>query len=424
MSGDRYYSNVTLLIEGSGANNGTTIVDTSMTPKTISKFGNVKTSTAVNNPFGANNGVMAFDGSGDYLSTPTSTDFNFGAGDFTVEAWIYRKTATDYATLLGNWTGSTGFFIVIDPDGKIRFAISIDGVNQITAINAGSVALNIWVHIAVFRSGSTIKASIAGTVIGTYTIGTNAIYASSGAMFIGMLYGTSYPLDGYLFDVRDTKGVARYTADFTPPSAIFPNYSGQISYTLAESLAATQFRLIASKISDGTLVKTAVITASGSMNMTLLDAVSLAAIPVQGNKWQAGIAYAAGDLVFPAASYTHYFKRVTGTGGTSGSTEPAWVNIIGDTTTDDGVWNNCWECIALLADSITHSPIVPSDTSPPTVTFDFTPTTPSTTTHLHRAWSPDNSAFVFWTDTVINLSPTVTIPTSVVANLVNKCVVM
>lgn len=43
---------------------------------------------------------------------------------------------------------------------------------------------------------------------------------------------------------------------------------------------------------------------------------------------------------------------------------------------------------------------------------------------LHRAWSLDNNAFVFWQDSVVNLSPSVTIPASVVGNLVNKCVMM
>jgi len=434
MAGDRDYNKTVLLVDCTGfANNATTLtgIDKAYTTaKTLTCNGNAKISTALGYP------ALVFDGTGDFISFPDTADVDFTTGAGTIEAEVYisGNSALDAANLRnacifantadGNTTGFT-FFILgssTTTGTGLIFDPVVSGVSYARSLTGITISQGALHHFAVSWDSTGVYFAVDGTVTATTALPVNVLGGT--APKIGRQQTTSYArdLNGYVKYVRIYNGVAKYKANFSLPVS-YPAFSGQINYTLTEALAATQFRLIASKISDGTLAKTAVITASGVLDMPLLDTVSITAIPVQGNKWQAGTIYAAGDLVFPTVAYTHYFKRVAGTGGTSGTTEPTWVNTIGDTTTDDGVWNNCWECIALLADSISHSPIVPSDTSPPTVTFDFT-LPPVAITYLMEAWSPDNAAFVYWTDTTKNLSPSATIPTSIVANLVNKCVLL
>jgi len=72
-----------------------------------------------------------------------------------------------------------------------------------------------WYHIAVTREGSSLKQFVDGTQLGT-TVTDNTNYAD-GLTWIG--YGGSGYFNGYMSDVRITKGLARYTANFTPPTA-------------------------------------------------------------------------------------------------------------------------------------------------------------------------------------------------------------
>ena len=45
-------------------------------------------------------GVVKFDGDGDYLSLSTTSDFAFGTGDFTFEGWLKPNNNTDFQIFL------------------------------------------------------------------------------------------------------------------------------------------------------------------------------------------------------------------------------------------------------------------------------------------------------------------------------------
>ena len=81
MSYDPHYANVSLLLHGDGADNGTVFTDNSHSPKTVTAYGNAKTSTA-QSKFGGSS--IFFDGNGDYLVSPSNSAFQFGTGDFTI----------------------------------------------------------------------------------------------------------------------------------------------------------------------------------------------------------------------------------------------------------------------------------------------------------------------------------------------------
>ena len=175
----------------------------------LETVGNAQISTAQSKWGGSS---MAFDGTGDYLLAPSSQYIAF-PGDFTFECWLYRTASTGEGTLFYNTT-SGGINIFMDVSGTWgigRSGVAVDN-------NFGSTpSANTWNHIAVSRSGSTIKAFVNGTQVFS---GTNTQSYVAGPFQVGLsAYGT---ITGYIQDLRITKGYARYTTNFTAPTAAFP----------------------------------------------------------------------------------------------------------------------------------------------------------------------------------------------------------
>ena len=112
---DPVFNNVSLLLHGNGTNGSTTITDSSPSPKTVTAAGNAQISTAIADPFGdSSRGVLAFDGNGDYLAIPDSTDWNL-PNDFTVEAWVYLTAYS--ASYLG------GFGVAVVSQFSSRYSV-------------------------------------------------------------------------------------------------------------------------------------------------------------------------------------------------------------------------------------------------------------------------------------------------------------
>jgi hypothetical protein len=175
-------------------------------------------------------GSMEFDGSGDYLKTPIDTKqtWNFGTGDFTVEAWVYPTAAGSLDVILGtNSGGATGGWQIIydSPNAGVwNFNFQVSGGPY--GFSLGSLSLNTWSHIAVTRSGTTVRTFVNGTQITSSTTGGGSnIAESTGTLYIGQAYENigGRDFNGYIDDLRITNGVARYTSAFTPPTAAFPD---------------------------------------------------------------------------------------------------------------------------------------------------------------------------------------------------------
>jgi len=222
--GDRYFSNVSLLLHGDGANGSTTIVDSSPTPKTVTAVGNAQISTAQSKFGGAS---LAFDGTGDAATVPNSLDFRLN-GDFTVELWVYPVNLIneryflshyDYGSAQRDWR-----FGVKPATGHLHFQFVAANGSTENEISAGAaLTQGVWQHIAVSKSGSTSRIFING-VQQASTTSLIDLGGSSASLSVGSLLndGTpAYGVDAYIDEVRITKGVARYTSNFTPPTAPF-----------------------------------------------------------------------------------------------------------------------------------------------------------------------------------------------------------
>jgi hypothetical protein len=170
-------------------------------------------------------GSLEFDGTGDYLVMKDTPQMVFGTGDFTIEFWlrlISVPSSGSFVTLYDSrpTSGSGNYPTIYLNDSNATLIYYTNNANRITGSN---LSTGQWYHIAVSRSGTSTKLFIDGTQSGsTYTdsldytngsfrpaIGVNGFDLSSGY------------LNGYIDDLRVTKGVARYTANFTAPTKAF-----------------------------------------------------------------------------------------------------------------------------------------------------------------------------------------------------------
>ncbi|MBK7186382.1 MAG: LamG domain-containing protein [Ignavibacteria bacterium] len=222
-AGDPYLNNVVFGCHFDGANNSTVFTD-SISDKTITPYGNAKISTAQSKFGGAS---AYFDGSGDYLSIPHALDLSFGAvgTDFTIELFIrpsafgaQQNIVNKQATL----ATATGYLLPLSPAGAPSFYAG-DSSNgwDVSLVSGSNLSANTWYHLAATRQGSTYRLFVDGTQVAT-TTSSITIHDNANSLYIGTSTdGSTSPVNGYIDDLRITKGVARYTANFTPPVAPF-----------------------------------------------------------------------------------------------------------------------------------------------------------------------------------------------------------
>ena len=179
----------------------------------LETVGNAQIDTAVTK-FGT--GSMYFDGTGDSLSVPSNVENGIGTSDFTVEAWIY-PTATHGNRHITDSTSAGGLFLKTEAT-----TVGIGGATIATHnMFSFTFSPNQWYHVAFCRQGSTVYGFVDGVQIGS---GANTVnYTSPTGLTIGNAFSLPAGWIGYIDDLRITKGVARYTENFTPRSRAFPD---------------------------------------------------------------------------------------------------------------------------------------------------------------------------------------------------------
>ena len=170
-------------------------------------------------------GSMYFDGNGDYLSIPTSNDFSFGSGDFTVDFWIRFISPTDLITpIIGQMEdGSNRWHFVLNNntgvnEGLLLFSTYSSGANMIVEAGSWFPNADTWYHIALVRSGGIIKIYVNGESQ-ALSINNNpdeSINIDSD-LYIGDRGFDEFG-NIYVDEFRISKGIARWTSNFTPES--------------------------------------------------------------------------------------------------------------------------------------------------------------------------------------------------------------
>ena len=205
--------------------NTSAFLDNSNWNNLISRTGNVSQGSF--SPYGYNWSYY-FGGSGNYLTVPnTNSVFNFGTGNFTVEAWVFMDVlpsgngypASYWIVGGGPVNSNTGFDIAI---GSTNLQVGLASFASLNINFAHGMVIGTWYHIAVVRNSNTLSAYINGTLLTSSSVsGVTADPCATGlAISAAEPSGaTSGNFNGYISNLRIVKGTAVYTANFTPSTS-------------------------------------------------------------------------------------------------------------------------------------------------------------------------------------------------------------
>lgn len=216
------FSRVSLLLHMGGSNGSTALIDSSSNAISFTANLDAQISTAQSR-FGGSSAY--FDGNGDSFSTTNLSPFEFGTGDFTVECWVYMTNLGTYNGIIDT-RSSPSFdnlvFGIWNVSGTLRLDhVSSNSSARLTATSTG-VALNTWTYVAWTRRNGTLACFVDGFRDSATASNSGVISPGGTTAYIGQVIDPTY-FNGYIDELRITKGVCRYNANFTPPTAPFPN---------------------------------------------------------------------------------------------------------------------------------------------------------------------------------------------------------
>lgn len=213
---DPYFNSTELILNGEVfgglASQNNTFSDSSSNTFTITRNGNVTQGTTT--PFSPYGWSSYFNGTTDYLSVASNAAFGYGTGDFTMECWFSLNalpTGTNGAHLIDQRTADSQVVptLYVYSDGSIKLFVS--GAERITG---GSVLLNKWYHVAISKRSGITKMYLDGVQIGSSYTDSNTYITSP--VYIGTKYNATQMFNGYISNLRLTKGQGLYTGAFTP----------------------------------------------------------------------------------------------------------------------------------------------------------------------------------------------------------------
>lgn len=195
-----------LLLHCDGTDASTTFTDSSPSNKSVVANGSAQVDTA-QKEFGTGSFECTVGGS--YLTVADSADWDFGTGDFTIDFW-FRPNATGTQTLISR-NGFGDYRINYD---STTLQVHLGGIEVI--LTSWSVSTGTWYHFALTRASSNVRAFLNGAQVGS-TASNSSDINSAGSLFIGIESSIANNFNGWMDEVRISKGVARWVANFTAP---------------------------------------------------------------------------------------------------------------------------------------------------------------------------------------------------------------
>jgi hypothetical protein len=232
---DPDFADVSLLCHADGSNGATTLTDSSSVAQSIAASNGAALSTSIKE-FGSASVEISSSSSNAPIVTCGGAPslYAFGSGNFTVECWAYWLGGT-----AGSFPGLVNFFPqagnsmwglvwnIGSGPATLAFNWSTDGSsfsNNVETSGAYAPAANTWISYACDRTGNVFNLYVNGAVVATKTASDTIFTASTGNCTIGNWGNTQTEAwQGYIDEVRVTKGVARYSGAYTPAIAAFPN---------------------------------------------------------------------------------------------------------------------------------------------------------------------------------------------------------
>lgn len=232
-----------LLLHGEGADASTTITDSSFSPKSGTAVGNAQIDTA---QFKFGSAAILFDGTGDRVTFADHADWDLGSGDFTIEAWVRLVNTSGNNMICGRVTSGTSYFYFGFEGTTFRFRDFHASANVVNISSVVTISTATWYHCAIVRSGNNFMLFLDGVQQGSTVVDADALTDRAVVLEIGsMTDNATYVMNGWIDDFRWTKGLARYTANFTPPTVTFEDPTEEtVAYELVMPYAEADLSLL------------------------------------------------------------------------------------------------------------------------------------------------------------------------------------
>ena len=288
-SGETNFNKVSLLLPFDGSDTATSTSDESDNSHTITFAGTAQLDTA-QKKFGT--ASLLLDGDSDYIQVADHDSFDFDAENFTVECWI-RFAALGNNTIFSHWANGTAssmsyYLTYFNGSGILRLGHYLSG-NADTSYS-WSPSTGTWYHIALERSGTTIKVYIDGTSVISVAASTTALRDSEDPFRVGVFNDAStgsptldWYFNGHIDDLRITKGLARYGTNFTPPTSAHETTGGDGNLPVVLDADATGVRVDYDGTTNQTRLAKAWAEFDGS-GVTLNASYNVSSITDHGNR--------------------------------------------------------------------------------------------------------------------------------------------
>src|SRR5262245_189864 len=235
VNGNDIFTRVFLHFDGAAASTTFTDSNAGGSAHTWTAVGNAQIETA-QSQFGGASGL--FDGVGDRVATPDSTDFTLGSSDFTIDFWLRPNALANQYDVCGQVdaagmanANSTWRVFITNVTSLLQFQI-VSGTTITSVTSAVAVAVNTWVHIAVVRTGNTLRLFMNGVQTGGDVAFSSTANDSTGNLVVGRsgdLVSPGSDFNGWVDEFRLSVGAARWTANFTPPVGPYSNGTNYVS---------------------------------------------------------------------------------------------------------------------------------------------------------------------------------------------------
>lgn len=220
MAGIDAFTSMCLHMDGTDAS--TTFTDSAITALTITANGSAQIDTA-QSVFGGASGLFPLSG---YLTTTDTAALDFGTGDYTIDFRVRFSTIGVSQRLFGIGTYNSSGICGIFSAAVLYFYINSGTPSFGTAWVA---AINTWYHIAIIRTGSTVRVFIDGAQLGLDLSDSTSMATTDGVFVSAWNIATGDGLDSGWFDeFRISKGIARWTTTFTPDAQAYSVDSANI----------------------------------------------------------------------------------------------------------------------------------------------------------------------------------------------------
>jgi hypothetical protein len=177
---------------------------------------------------------LLLDGNSDYVTIPDSDDWSFGTGDFTIDLWV-RFANVQNCGIIGQYADVNNLWTIRydNDDTKLVVQFVVGGVVKGSLTASWTPSTDTWYHIAVVRSSTSAFVFVNGSSL-TLTTATafdvNDVGNIASVLRIGSYTGANLFLNGWVDEPRISKGVARYTANFTPNTTAYSKGAYDISF--------------------------------------------------------------------------------------------------------------------------------------------------------------------------------------------------